>query len=124
MRCLIQFYQDFHWIKFRHAELDELLRMHGVDPSGAYTDLVHDDEQAFLFIELPTVEVIRSICRRSVMIRNIYELWASAESFTDLVTQVQSLSATFLASYTSVEKSWCVQVDSFCRSYTMQQKEK
>ena len=124
MRCVLQFSQDFHWVQFRHAELDALLRMHGIDPATAYSDPLRDKEHAFLFIDLPNIEIIESICSRSILIRNVYELWAHSDRLSSLVTSVKSLPDTFLEPYVKPTVSWSVQVDPFCRSYSMQQKER
>ena len=85
-KCLIQFYQDAAWLTFRYAELDSLLLSFGVTcvnssklcPRHIDTTPAPDpsNPSPFLVVELPDFEVARQICRRSVLIKHIYELWA------------------------------------------------
>ena len=76
MHCLIHFFLDTDWKDFRYEELDSLLEMAGVDPSTAYTRNSEGADSPFLRIELPDVSTAVAVCRRSVLIKHIYELWS------------------------------------------------
>ena len=80
MRCLVHFYNDQHWIDFRYAELDALLRIYGVRPKLAYDESVKSSSP-FLPINLPSIEEAQKICSRSVLIKCIYELWTCKNLF-------------------------------------------
>ena len=126
MRCLVQFSQEFHWINFRFAELDSLLLMNGIDPLQAYTRADSNDGtlDAFLCIELPGLDVAKAICERSILIKGIYELWCHSSSITGVISNAKSLPQYFQESYMGAEKSWSINVDSHCKSYSMSDKEK
>lgn len=99
MRVLVYFYNDQHWIHFRYAEFDALLRMHGLNPSDIYekpadkgmtaSSLQHSP---FLIAELPSIEVAQSICKRSVLIRQILLLWDHTNNFEELASRVSACS--------------------------------
>jgi tRNA (guanine10-N2)-methyltransferase len=125
MRCLIQFSQDSHWVNFRFAELDSLLCMNGIDPATAYSKTdVTEAEIAFLCVELPDSEVLRAICERSVLIKAIYELWCNAPTVADLIQGTKNLDSSFLKPYLSDDKSWSINVDTHCKTYSMGDKER
>jgi tRNA G10 N-methylase Trm11 len=84
--CLIHFYQEVDWIHFKYAELDALLEMNSVKPCDTYNPADRDDSCPFLRASL-TEEVAKEICKRSILIKNIYELWAGFISLYSLLTQ-------------------------------------
>ena len=134
MLCLVQFSQEFHWVNFRFAELDALLLLYGIDPCTAYShscscssaddQCSHGKDNAFLIINLPGLSVAASMCERSILIKAIYELWCHGSSLVSAIDQAKLLTKTFLEPYLSEDKSWSVNVDSHCKSYSMSEKEK
>jgi tRNA G10 N-methylase Trm11 len=125
MRYLVQFSQEFHWVNFRFVELDSLLLMNGVEPSTAYNydESAHGTEDAFLCINLPGSDAAKLICERSILIKSIYELWCYAPTLKLLIDEARGLPKTFLQPYMTAEKSWSINVDSHCKSYSMSEKE-
>ena len=97
MRVLIYFYNEQHWIHFRYAEFDALLHMHGLIPTDIYekpmdmgmaaSSLQHSP---FLIAELPSIEIAQSICKRSVLIRQILLLWDYTNNFDELSSRVST----------------------------------
>jgi tRNA G10 N-methylase Trm11 len=76
---LIHFYSEIDWIDFRYLEFDALLELNHLNPSSVYNiDQRHQhflNNDPFLFIHSISEEQILKICQRSVLIKNIYELW-------------------------------------------------
>lgn len=112
-------------MNFRFVELDSLLLMNGVEPSTAYNydESPHGTEDAFLCIDLPGSNIAKLICERSILIKSIYELWCYAPTMKGLIDEAISLPKTFLEPYMTTEKSWSINVDSHCKSYSMSEKE-
>ena len=100
--------------------------MNGIDPSTAYTrdDTIDDKLDSFLLIELPGLEIAKAMCDRSILIKAIFELWCYAPSVTGLISNTKELQKTFLEPYMAEDKTWSVNVDSHCKSYSMSEKEK
>ena len=112
-------------MNFRFAELDALLVMKGIEPAAAYTfdDSKNGTENAFLCIDLPGWDVARSMCERSILIKAIYELWCTEPTLGQVIESAKLLPTAFLEPYMSLEKSWSVNVDTHCKSYSMSEKE-
>lgn len=125
MRCLVQFSQEFHWVNFRFAELDALLILSGIEPAAAYTfdETKNGTDNAFLRIDLPGWDVARSMCERSILIKAIYELWCIESTLGEVIESAKLLPISFLEPHMSLEKSWSVNVDTHCKSYSMSEKE-
>ena len=75
MQCIIHFFQERDWVEFRILELDALLQLNGVDVASAYNKSEYDIDNPNLRITLPSEEVAVNICKRSILIKHIYELW-------------------------------------------------
>ena len=126
MHCLVQFSQEFHWINFRFAELDSLLFMCGIDPASAYTRSDPNDGtlDAFLCIELPGLDVAKALCERSILIKGIYELWCHNLTVTGLIEDAKAVPKSLRDPHMGIEKSWSINVDVHCKSYSMSDKER
>lgn len=113
-------------MNFRFAELDALLLLNGIEPATAYTydESSHGKDDAFLLVTLPGLHVAASMCERSILIKAIYELWCYGPSLAGAVGEAKLLSGTFLEPYLKEDKSWSVNVDSHCKSYSMSEKER
>ena len=114
-RALIQFF-DSSWTDFRLAELHALLKLNGVDPASL--KLTYDESQLegnFLILDLPSKEIARKLCERSVLIKTIHELWASGPSLSAVVEATGALPDAFVQPYFASENSWSIQIDGFCR---------
>ena len=113
-------------MNFRFAELDALLLLNGIEPSTAYTydESSHGKDDAFLLITLPGSKIAKLMCGRSILIKAIYELWCYSPSLVGAIDEAKLLPNTFLDPYLREDKSWSVNVDSHCKSYSMAEKEK
>ena len=76
----------------------------------------------YLFLQLPSDEAARLLCSRSILIRTIHKVWAVGDSIDEIVNSLQKLPQEFFESYFAEQNSWSIQVDSFCKTFTMQQK--
>ena len=120
MNCLIQFYQEQDWLKFRHDELDALLTFFGILPGDVYCKQDSDLQSPYLRITLPSEAIVQSICRRSILIKAIYEFWGEGESLSMLVESIKG----FRSIYFNKEYSWCMGIDTHFRTLSMQDKQK
>ena len=91
-----------------------------------------DEPEHFMIVELPNDDSVKTLCSRAVLIKSVYELWSyNPHSLPQLIDEVahtvqQDPSIPhFLTDYLSVDKnlSWSVQVLTFGKTFTMQEKE-
>ena len=61
----------------------------------------------------------KRICQRAVLINRVYEQWASAETYSELVALVRDLDPEVYSAYCAPDASWALQVDAFGRKLTM-----
>jgi tRNA (guanine10-N2)-methyltransferase len=126
MLCLLQFYDE--WSDFRLPELKALLAMHNltwddiVRPDTA-NPTVEGEERHFYIIDVPNEEVVRAICSRAILVKAVYELWSSGCDLDSAVRATQGLESDFLGPYLQSESSWCININTFGRTYTMEQKQ-
>ena len=86
MVLLIQFYNDQDWIEFRDLELRSLLQLHGVTDRTIHLT----SSMLYLFDINLSHEILQKICRRSVLIKHIYQLIASHPfDIHELINNVQ-----------------------------------
>jgi tRNA (guanine10-N2)-methyltransferase len=147
MRCLIHFTADHHWRGFRVAELESLLSLYGVEPPYDITypssrtsnlfqqtiqyskknskkdNAVKPDNKAFIIIELPNMDVINFICSRSVLIKNIYELYGNAFSLKEVIEQVKQIPINIFTPLLAESNSWSINVETFFKTISMSQKQ-
>ena len=121
MRCLIQWNQDAHWVQFRFKELNALLQMQGIEPATVYSNEGTLDD-AFLLVDLPNITVAETICKRAVLVKAIYECWCSGPTFSLLITAAKNLPSDFVEPYLCSHRTWSVEVEAYCKSYSMQEK--
>ena len=121
MRCLIQWNQDAHWVQFRFKELNALLQMQGIEPASVYSNEGTRDD-AFLLVDLPDITVAQTICKRAVLIKAIYECWCHGPTFHALITAAKNLPSDFIEPYLCSHMTWSVEVEAYCKSYSMQEK--
>ena len=76
----------------------------------------------FLFVKLPNDDSALSICKRSVLIKTIHQIWAIGDTVENLIYHLRNLPRAFFDPYFVKENSWSVQVDAFCKTFTMEQK--
>jgi tRNA (guanine10-N2)-methyltransferase len=90
-----------------------------------WTNLQSQNNNHFLIVQFPNEEVVLQICSRSVLIKSIHELWATGENLEEVVNKIKNLSTTeFLNEYmNNPTYSWSIQFDTFCRTFTMEQKQ-
>ena len=119
MVLLIQFYNDQDWVEFRALELQSLFQLYGV------SDISIELNQSMLYILDASIpeEIIHQMCRRSVLIKHIYELIAShPSSLQELVNDV--LQSDYWKENTRhTNCSWNLQIHSLNKTFTHEMKE-
>ena len=130
VQFLIQFAQQH--VDFELAELDSVLKLCGVDaPRTLYDATEHDAHSThpFLEITLPSVEIAKAVSERAVLIKRIYELWATAEDgkLETLVSKVREVAAAKetngFARLCDATLSWSLKVSGFGRKIALADQE-
>lgn len=127
MLCLVQLYDE--WIDFRLPELKALLALHYLTwenvlrPDPASDTPANSEERHFYILELPSEEIARAICNRSILVKGIYELWSCGRDLQSAVKGTMELSTEFTGQYINSTASWSVGVNTFGRTYSMEQKQ-
>ena len=88
-------------------------------------DLIHVDEmfvQPYWLVELENDNEAKKVLSRSVTLRYIAELWASADTLNDLHSQMKSLSTELIQPYTLPHLTFKIKVETFCNSQTQAEK--
>ena len=123
--CLLQFYQEQDWLDFKYAELDAVIELAGLSPRDLYniSQLSNEEKNStYLRIKFPDEESIRFVCGRCILVKAIFEYWASGNSLEELVSHIKSLPEPFLSHYYHSQLSWSIQLDTFFRALTMDEK--
>jgi tRNA (guanine10-N2)-methyltransferase len=141
---LVHFLDD--WLDFRLAEFVALLELNNLDPSQV---IIPSDNvcfggeanevtwkkcldafryspkvQHFLIIRLPNDLSAKCICDRAVLVKAIYSLWAHDYDFRGMLDKLRvNIADTDITLQVESEKSWCVQIQSFGKTYSMEQKQ-
>ena len=121
MKCLVLFNHDNHWIDFREAELNSLLKFHNIEPSEAYVPGSLKPTSAFLEINFPNEQVIRQICSRSVLIRAVYELWSYSDNIGGVISELKLNGAELAAPFQGL--TYSLEIEAFYRTLTPPQKQ-
>lgn len=141
---LVHFLDD--WLDFRLAEFIALLELNNLDPSQVilpsdnvsveiepaehnwkkYLDLFRYSPkvQHFLIVRLPNDQSAKSICDRAVLVKAIYSLWAHDTHFDGMIKKLgENISDKDVKIHVDGMNSWSVQIQSFGKSYSMEQKQ-
>lgn len=122
MRFLVQFYDE--WRDFRLPELSALMELCGLNAEGRVSFPSTGSSRAFAFVDLPSRDVVISICQRSVLVHRVIEIWAhSANSFADLSSMVESVWSSPLVDEKLRTQSWSLLIESFSRGISYDDKE-
>ena len=121
----MQFFKDF-WFDFRKAEFNALLKLFNLSASEIYStadgSYEHIDfDQTFLIVELPSDEIARKLCARSLLIKAIFEVWAQEPTVGAVVERVDIIPG--MEDYYRIENTWSFQVDSLERKLSAEQKQ-
>lgn len=81
-----------------------------------------DKSSLFLHVEMDADEAtIRQAFARSVLIRNVYELWAHSSCYTDLVKRLQHVydgGSPLIHDYLSADLSWSIEIETIGKRIT------
>jgi tRNA (guanine10-N2)-methyltransferase len=125
IKCLLQFYQEQHWLDFRYAELNAVIELAGLVPSELYdaSQLNAEDKAGpYLRIQFPDEASIRFICSRCILIKAVFEYWVCGNSLIELADNVRGLPTAFTDAFYQSELSWSIQLDTFFKNLTMEEK--
>lgn len=133
MRVLIQFFDE--WEDFRLVELKSVLNLLQIAYSPAEPTFVENcRSRLFTTIDVPDEGSVIALCKRSVLIKAVYEVWGMGGSLDEAV---EATKATYSASVEGegstvwgiekslfgVEKSWCVDVQLLYKKVSSAQKD-
>lgn len=117
MRCLVRFLDD--WTDFRGSELNSLFQLLGITPLDCQTVRSRD---LFLIVDLPSRELARDICSRSILVGAIYELWAEGNCLEDLKMSL-SKSMHELEPLLDDSLKWSMNIDAYGKNLSPESKE-
>ncbi|CAG8530924.1 1121_t:CDS:10 [Ambispora gerdemannii] len=90
-KYLIQFAQSHE--EFRLPELDSLAKLYNV--SLKYNIQDYKKDSPFFIVEVASDEAATCLVKRAILIKNIYELWGSGETYDQVHAQVTDSNQTF-----------------------------
>lgn len=73
-------------------------------------------------MEFKTEEDVKRLANRSVSLRSCIELWAWAKNVPDLHKKLQLYPQAAMKSHFQPEKSFKIEVETFCRHFTQKEK--
>lgn len=73
-------------------------------------------------MEFKSEEDVKRLANRSVSLRSCIELWAWANEISDLHKRLQLHPPNFMETYFLPEKSFKIDVETFCRHFTQKEK--
>ena len=98
-------------------ELTSLLQLSGqpTNPISTFFDInpLRAIRSPFLPATFPNDEVARQVCSKAVLINRVYEVWASALSYSDLAHAIEALPNNVTQEYYAENVTWSVNVDAF-----------
>ena len=130
MKYLIVFSQDAHWIDFRYAELNALLKFFEIEHSYIMPinkNNIH--ESTFLQIDLPNDNSVSLILSRAVTIKAIYQIYSYSTNLTDVITDMNNNGSNLLLPNNTrniqnqSKPSWSLQIESVFNTLTMDNKQ-
>lgn len=94
---LVLFVRHINYYNMRFQEFEALAAMHGVPRSLLYvdgSDVIGSAlcDSPLAIVRLPSEEVARSICERSVLVKAVIELWGTGPSVEDTFIDVEARS--------------------------------
>lgn len=77
----------------------------------------------FIVLNVPSIDIIKFICSRAILIKAVYELWTFSTDLTSLIAQTKNLDSVTLNALTESTNTWSLSVTSFGKTLTNQEKE-
>ncbi|XP_026759576.2 tRNA (guanine(10)-N2)-methyltransferase homolog [Galleria mellonella] len=130
-------------VDFRHAEMQSILTLFNIPIKFVEKPCVL---KPYWIVELPSEEIVKKIASRSVLIKNCIELWGRAKTESQLHENLRSAlkndtgewimqkscnadasdrhicPSTLIQACCSADKSFKVEVETFCKHFSMQEK--
>ncbi|KAL4222875.1 tRNA methyltransferase 11 [Mactra antiquata] len=105
-------------LDFRIAELKSIFKTFNYEINIPDKDV----RDPFMILELPSLDCVKSVASRAILIRSVYELWAHGTTFEDLNNALRQLPKDFVEPHTSRLETFKFQVTSFNKSLSNKQK--
>ncbi|XP_060524759.1 tRNA (guanine(10)-N2)-methyltransferase homolog [Cylas formicarius] len=115
-KYLLWFAQEH--IAFRVAEIQALLSLYQIEIKYQEVPKYNDP---FWIVEFASEEEAKLVASRSVSLRNCLELWAHEKSLEKLHETLKNKEKTFYSDFSN-NKSFKVEVETFCRHFTQKEK--
>lgn len=118
---LVAFGGDVTWNNFRLAEFDCLIRAQGGSYLGINAGIFIGESTRidYLIVDLPSPKVAVEICKKSMLVKNIYTLWSKGDSIEALVTNMKHLPLNALFPHLNdASLSWSISIDTLFKSFT------
>lgn len=123
---VVQFTHDWHWVGFRYAEFDACIELAGINPRDVY-DIPYEELQSspFLIARFPDEMAVRTVCSRSVLVKAVYELWATGRGMSALKTDIGRAVAEerISSKWRDEAVTWSIAIEPYAKSFTSSQQQ-
>ncbi|KAK9878924.1 hypothetical protein WA026_003747 [Henosepilachna vigintioctopunctata] len=106
-------------IEFRLPEVKSLLSLLNIEMAFIQKP---KPTEPFWIVRFNKEEDVKELAKRSVSLKFCLELWAFSESSSELHDQLKTHPKQFYESYFSSEKSFKIEVETFCKHFNQKQK--
>ncbi|KAK0182509.1 hypothetical protein PV327_000645 [Microctonus hyperodae] len=108
-------------VDFRAAEIDSILNLFKI-VSSKLKILEKPDDQPYWIVESNCESIVKKIASRSISLRFCIELWTYANDFTTFHNSLKVLPKTRFEPYNSKDRSFKINVETFCKHLTQKEK--
>ncbi|XP_074030901.1 tRNA (guanine(10)-N(2))-methyltransferase TRMT11 [Leptinotarsa decemlineata] len=105
-------------IEFRFAEIQSLLSLFNIDMRY----LERPKDEPYWIVQFASEKDVHLLASRSVSLRNCLELWSRAKTVQNLHEKLKNVPPKIMAPYFRPEKSFKIEVETFCRHFTQKEK--
>uniref|UniRef100_A0A7N0UER8 tRNA (guanine(10)-N(2))-methyltransferase n=1 Tax=Kalanchoe fedtschenkoi TaxID=63787 RepID=A0A7N0UER8_KALFE len=112
-------------LDFRKPEVESLAKLFGDDDGDGSLQWKlpqhHHPDSPFHLVNLPSEHVARSIARRSILVKGIYELWGEASNYEELEEAIKKYPDERKLPFLSSDTTFKINVDTFGKAISFQE---
>ncbi|XP_063407335.1 tRNA (guanine(10)-N2)-methyltransferase homolog [Mytilus trossulus] len=120
-KYLLQFANEH--VDFRHAEIKAISELFGFTAKPLAEDKCSSSPGSpYLMVELNSEKEARNLMSRTVLIKSLYEVWGHGATYKEVAQQVETIPAEIKKSGFSAEKTFRINVDTYNKKITQEDK--
>ncbi|CAM8914373.1 unnamed protein product [Rhodiola kirilowii] len=109
-------------LDYRKPEVEALAKLFGhYGPLGWKLPQYHHPDSPFHLVDLPSEHLARSITKRSILVKGIYELWGEASSYEELEEAIKDFPDDRKLPYLTSDTTFKINVDTFGKAISFQE---